>query len=132
MVFVLRCIWRRISSGLGIPGVGVAPGLNGFFNVSGSGIPGVGVPPFGKTFAAFGSGIPGVEFDDGAIGLVDKPGGRLLASTVTLPAPTAEFAFAFAEFEFESAEPHADRKSANDRKKMLTETFDINFKTSSI
>ena len=103
--------------------------MNGFFKVSGSGIPGVGVPPFGKTFAAFGSGIPGVEFDDGAMGLVDNPGGRLLASTVTLPAPTTEFVLA--AFEFESADAHPERKIANDSKKMLTEIFDINFKTSS-
>ena len=127
---MLRCICLLISSGLGIPGVGVAPGLNGFFRVSGSGIPGVGVPPFGNTFAAFGSGIPGVEFDDGAMGLVDNPGGRLFASTVTLPAPT--FAFVFAAFEFVSADPHAEIKIARNSKKMLTEIFDIKFKTSLI
>jgi hypothetical protein len=104
--------------------------LNGFFKVSGSGIPGVGVPPFGKTFAAFGSGIPGVEFDDGAIGLVDSPGGKLFASTVTFPAPM--FEFAFTALEFESAELHAEMKIAEKSKKVLTEIFDIKFKTSSI
>ena len=86
-MFVFRCIWRRNSSGLGIPGVGVAPGLNGFFKVAGSGMPGVGVAPFGILFAFRGSGMPGVVFVDGGIGLVDKPGGKLFASTATLPTP---------------------------------------------
>ena len=71
-----------------MPGVGVAPGLNGFFRVSGSGIPGVGVAPFGILFAALGSGIPGVVFADGGTGLVERPSGRSFASTETLPTPT--------------------------------------------
>ncbi len=42
-----------------MPGVGVVPGLNGFFSSSSLGMPGVGVVPFGNgpEFA----GIPGAE-----------------------------------------------------------------------
>jgi hypothetical protein len=123
-----RCICRRISSGLGMPGVGVAPGLNGFLKVAGSGIPGVGVAPFGMLFASRGSGMPGVLLPDGAIGLVDNPGGRLFASTFTLPVPTAELEFALA---FESADPHAETMTSKVKIKTLRKTFDINSKTSS-
>src|SRR5829696_3437517 len=58
----LRCICLRNVSGSGIPGVGVAPGLNGFLRFAASGMPGVGVAPFGIALALFGSGIPGVVF----------------------------------------------------------------------
>lgn len=44
-------------------------------------MPGVGVVPFGIAFAAPGAGIPGVVLAEGAIGLADKPGGMLFAST---------------------------------------------------
>jgi len=47
-----------IVAGSGMPGVGVAPGLNGFFNSAGLGIPGVGVVPFGK--GEMFAGMPGV------------------------------------------------------------------------
>ena len=66
-----------------MPGVGVAPGFMGLPIVLGSGMPGVGVVPFGKTFTWFAGGIPGVVLVDGGIGLVDSPGGKLLASMVT-------------------------------------------------
>ncbi len=46
LTFIWRCICFRKVSGSGIPGVGVAPGLNGFLRVAGSGMPGVGVAPF--------------------------------------------------------------------------------------
>jgi hypothetical protein len=88
VIFVFPRICLRSVSGSGIPGVGVAPGLNGFRRVSGSGMPGVGVAPFGRLFAFFGSGIPGVAFAEGGIGLVDNPGGKLFASTFVLPVPT--------------------------------------------
>jgi hypothetical protein len=106
-----------------MPGVGVAPGLNGFFSVSGSGIPGVGVAPFGILFAAFGSGIPGVLLPDGAIGVVERPSGNLLTSTLTFPDPAATFAFAFV---FDSAEPHPEIKSDKHKAKRQIKTFDIN------
>jgi hypothetical protein len=83
----LRCSCLRSSSGLGIPGVGVAPGFMAFRSSSGLGIPGVGVAPLGTLLAFAGSGIPGVEFDDGAIGLALNPGGKLLAFTATFPLP---------------------------------------------
>ena len=97
VALALRCIWRRISSGLGIPGVGVAPGLKGLRRFAASGMPGVGVVPFGMLFASLGSGIPGVVFVDGGIGLVERPSGKLLATTATFPLPTAGIEL---EFEF--------------------------------
>jgi len=123
--FALRCICRLISSGVGMPGVGVAPGLNGFRRFAGSGMPGVGVAPFGTLFAAFGSGIPGVVFADGGIGLVDSPSGKWLASTATLPLPTPETEFEF-EFEFmELLEEHAATIDTFKRNKQMR-FFDIN------
>jgi len=83
---LLLCICLRKVSGSGIPGVGVAPRLNGFLRLAASGIPGVGVPRFGTTFAFFASGMPGVLFPDGCIGVVDRPSGRLFGSTVTFAA----------------------------------------------
>lgn len=69
------------------------------FAFLGSGMPGVGVAPRGTlTLAA--AGIPGVEFPDGAIGLAESPGGRLLASTVCIVGRLA-----FAALEFDSAPP---------------------------
>ena len=105
-----------------MPGVGVAPGLKAFFKLAASGIPGVGVP-FGMLLASLGSGIPGVVFVDGGSGLVDRPGGKLFASTLTFPVPTAGFEFAFV---FDSAEPHADIKTAVQPKKRIAKTLDIN------
>ena len=108
-----------------MPGVGVAPGLNGFRRFAGSGMPGVGVAPFGTLFAAFGSGIPGVVFADGGIGLVDSPSGKWLASTATLPLPTPETEFEF-EFEFmELLEEHAATIDTFKRNKQMR-FFDIN------
>lgn len=101
--------------------------MNGFLKFAASGMPGVGVAPFGTLLAFFGSGIPGVVFPDGGIGLVDKPSGKLFASTVTFPAPADWFVLVF-----DSAAPHAGIKIAKDKTKRTTKTFDINFKTSSI
>lgn len=50
-------ICLRISSGEGIPGVGVGPFFGPFFISSGLGMPGVGVAPFGMF--AITVGIPG-------------------------------------------------------------------------
>ena len=107
-----------------MPGVGVAPGLKGFFRFAASGIPGVGVP-FGTLLASFGSGIPGVVFADGGSGLVDRPGGRLFASTLTLPPPATEFAFAL---EFDPPELHANIKAIVLTKKRPAKILDINKK----
>jgi hypothetical protein len=125
VAFALRCICRRISSGLGIPGVGVAPGLNGLFRFAGSGIPGVGVVPFGILFATFGSGIPGVVFVDGCIGLVERPSGKLLASTVTLPLPAFGFELAF-ELTVDPSDEHEAASIDMDKRKRPTRFFDIN------
>jgi len=105
-----------------MPGVGVAPGLNGFFNSSGLGIPGVGVAPFGTLFASFGSGIPGVVLVDGGIGLADKPSGRLFASTDTFPTPADWFEF---EFEFEPELAHAPASIAVNSAAISNETLNI-------
>ena len=118
--FVLRCICLRISSGLGMPGVGVAPGLNAFFSWAGSGIPGVGVVPLGTLFTASAEGMPGVEFADGGIGLVDRPGGRLLASTLLLTTVTFELV--------SPGEPHPAIRTTAVNKSAGNETFDIDQK----
>lgn len=82
-----------ISSGEGIPGVGVTPGLRPFLSVAGSGMPGVGVAPFGKL--AIVGGIPGVELPDGWIGSGFSPGGILAGSSfMALFALTLEFVLA--------------------------------------
>ena len=99
-----------------MPGVGVAPGLNGFLKFAGSGIPGVGVVPFGILFASLGSGIPGVVFVDGGIGLVERPSGKWLASTATLPEPAFGCALAF-EFTFESLDEQDAASIAADNRK---------------
>jgi hypothetical protein len=87
-------------------------------------MPGVGVVPFGILFAAFGSGIPGVVFVDGGIGLVERPSGKLLASTVTLPLPTPATEFEF-EFRLELLEEHAASTDTDKRNKQMR-FFDIN------
>jgi hypothetical protein len=81
-------------------------------------MPGVGVVPFGILLAAFGSGIPGVVFADGGIGLVDSPSGKLLASTATLPLPTpgTELEFEF-EFALELLEEQAASTDTSKRNK---------------
>ena len=80
-----------ISSGEGIPGVGVTPGLRPFLSVAGSGMPGVGVAPFGKL--AIVGGIPGVELPEGWIGSELSPGGILAGSSfMALFALALEFA----------------------------------------
>ncbi len=76
-------ICLRISSGEGIPGVGVTPGFIGFFISAGLGMPGVGVAPFGRLATV--AGMPGVEAFDGGIGEVDNPGGRFAGSILTAP-----------------------------------------------
>ncbi len=87
-------IWRLISSSLGMPGVGVAPRFSGLPASPGSGIPGIG--PFGVIFACPGGGMPGVEFADGASGLVENSGGKELASKLTMTFPFV-LALEFAE-----------------------------------
>lgn len=90
IVFTTRFICRRISSGEGIPGVGVAPGFGFTFTFAGSGMPGVGVAP----------GCPGT-FEAGILplkitGLFEIPGGRFVAFRLTVPMPGGRFAaFAF-------------------------------------
>jgi hypothetical protein len=118
-------ICRLNVSGSGIPGVGVAPGLNGLRKFAASGIPGVGVAPFGTTLAFAGSGIPGVVFADGGIGLVDKPGGKLFASTLTAPVPTP-FTFVFATVFDSVVEPHANISTEKLKAKRQIKTLDIN------
>ena len=87
-------------------------------------MPGVGVAPFGTAFAL--AGIPGVMFPDGGIGLVERPGGRLFASTFTNPAP-APFALEFA-FALDSVDdPQADIKTDRDKREII-KTFDIKIK----
>jgi hypothetical protein len=94
-------------------------------------MPGVGVAPLGTLLALAGSGIPGVEFDEGAIGLVEKPGGKLFASTVTLPDPAIfEFALTFTLVSVD--DPHAATKSAKDKSEIETRILDIKLKTSFI
>ena len=56
-------ICLRISSGEGIPGVGVTPGFTFFLSSASLGIPGVGVAPLGRL--AITAGIPGVDAFDG-------------------------------------------------------------------
>ena len=93
----LPCIAFFISAGLGIPGVGVTPGLMPRLSSSGLGIPGVGVPPFGKT--VFVAGIPGVVFADGCTGCGFIPSGIFAGSILIGPDPTpftAVFALALA------------------------------------
>ena len=84
-------ICLRISSSDGMPGVGVTPGFIGFFNSTSLGIPGVGVAPFGTLIGL--AGIPGVGVPVIGTGLVERPGGRLLLSSVTarLALPLALF-----------------------------------------
>ena len=82
--------------------------------VFGSGIPGVGVPPLGAIATWFAAGIPGVEFDDGGNGLVDKPGGILFASTVTLTfVLAAVFAFGVAVLQADETPIAAQAKVIN-------------------
>lgn len=54
------------------------------------------------TLALPGEGMPGVVLADGAIGLAERPGGRLFASTFCI---TGRFVFAAAVLEFEPASP---------------------------
>ena len=100
-------IIRLISSGEGMPGVGVRPGFIPFFSCSGLGIPGVGVVPFGSCVAPFAE-IPGA-LAGGVIGSVESPGGRFALSRVTklfalLFALTLAFRFAL-EFVAEPPQP---------------------------
>lgn len=64
-----------------MPGVGVAPGLRGFFNSSAEGIPSAGETFDGTVRVVFAAGMPGVEFALGSIGFVESPGGILAGST---------------------------------------------------
>ncbi len=107
-----------------MPGVGVAPGLKGFLSSAGLGIPGVGVAPFVIVLAAFGSGMPGVVLADGGIGFTDSPSGKLFASTVTFPTPTASLAFVFA-LVVSVDEPHAEIKAIKDKSSNAVNNLDI-------
>jgi hypothetical protein len=81
-----------IVFGSGIPGVGVLPGLNGWFAFFGS-IPGIGVPPFGSEFiltTAALAGMPGV-FPETGSGLVVIPGGSGWLVAVVLTALALAF-----------------------------------------
>lgn len=69
----------RISSGEGIPGVGVAPGFMGLLIFDGSGMPGVGVAPLGTAPFEL---TPGT-FAGCWIGLAESPGGKLAGSRLT-------------------------------------------------
>lgn len=90
-------------AGSGIPGVGVTPGFTILFAAFGSGMPGVGVTPLGMAFTTFeGGGIPGVVLVLGTIGLAERPGGRLFASSCLKPLVLFAAAFAFDAL-FESA-----------------------------
>ena len=102
----------RISSGDGIPGVGVAPGFAGLI-FEPSGIPGVGVAPFGTAPFEF---TPGT-FAGCCIGLAESPGGRLAGSSLTATG-AALVAVVFAavealEFAVLAAPPQANEKDAN-------------------
>jgi hypothetical protein len=102
----------RISSGDGIPGVGVAPGFAGLI-FEPSGIPGVGVAPLGTAPFEL---TPGT-FAGCCIGLAESPGGRFAGSRLT--ATGAAFvavvfaAFEALEFEVLAAPPQANEKDAN-------------------
>lgn len=102
----------RISSGDGIPGVGVAPGFAGLI-FEPSGIPGVGVAPFGTAPFEL---TPGT-FAGCWIGLAESPGGRFAGSrlTATGAAFVAGLFAAVEAFEFVvfSAPPQANEKAAN-------------------
>lgn len=118
-----NCFFR--TSGSGIPGVGVAPfgavPVICFFNVFSSGIPGVGVAPFCKfALTDFGSGMPGVVFAEGGIGLAERPGGRFFGSIFVMI-----FVF-FAEFDvFSLAGEHAKPVRKLTKIKTKTNLFDI-------
>ena len=102
----------RISSGEGIPGVGVAPGFAGLI-FEPSGIPGVGVAPFGTAPFEF---TPGT-FAGCWIGLAESPGGRLAGSRLTATgAGFVAVVFAPVEalvFAVLAAPPQANEKDAN-------------------
>ena len=71
------CIWRRIVSGSGIPGVGVAPGFTSLPTILIRGSPG-GVMLAG-TLAFPDAGRPGAELT--VTRSPERPGGRLLGSS---------------------------------------------------
>ncbi len=93
--FESRCICRLISSGDGIPGVGVAPGFIFTFTFAGSGIPGVGVAP-GRTVLA---PVPITVLPFIMIGLLEIPAGRFEPLRFTGPTPTMFTPFAMFAFE---------------------------------
>ena len=108
-----RFICRRISSGEGIPGVGVAPGFGFTFTFAGSGMPGVGVAPGWP--CVFEAGI----FPLKITGLFEIPGGRFAAFRLTAPMPAAFVPFAFGS----GVVPHAVKTMnvvANNNNKEIT------------
>jgi len=120
----LPCIIFFNSAGLGIPGVGVRPGLMPRFSSSGLGIPGVGVAPLGRTI--FVAGIPGVVFAEGWIGCVESPSGMLAVSIFTGPFPTLDaevFELLFAG----SVPPQPNEIAAAARAVIIMSNFNIIF-----
>jgi hypothetical protein len=99
------------SSGEGMPGVGVAPGLNGFLSSASLGMPGVGVPFGNFEFAA----APGAPFAFVITGLAEMPGGMFAGSSFTSAGFAFEFAFAEA-VEFDDAPPPQPNKNNVNRK----------------
>ena len=95
-------------AGSGIPGVGVAPFGSGLPIIFLSGIPGVGVPPAPVRLALAGSGMPGVVFEVGEMGPVERPAGIFFGSMFTLP--FARFALALGSLGDWQAMP--DKKAA--------------------
>jgi len=122
LMFAGLAIIRFISSGEGIPGVGVRPGLIPFFNCSGLGMPGVGVVPFGIWIEPF-EGIPGA-FAGGETGCTDSPGGKLALSRVTAT-PVLTFELLFIEFAFDVDEPPHPTISTLNKPMTTTKILDI-------
>ena|GEM_PF-3108764 len=108
-----------------MPGVGVAPGLNGFFSSASLGMPGVGVVPLviALTFV----GIPGVCAFDISTGLAESPAGKFALSSVTA---MLAFVLVFAEFaEFvDAVPPQAIDKTTEIKNTKSERIFCINFK----
>ena len=112
------------SASLGMPGVGVAPGLNGFFNSASLGMPGVGVP--------FGSGAGFAEipstFAAGWIGLAERPGGMFAGSSLTSVGELVfllAFVFPLAVLLDVAAPPHAMANRAETIASVISAYFNM-------
>jgi len=105
-----------------MPGVGVAPGLNGFFSSASLGMPGVGVVPLEITLTF--AGIPGVWALDIWRGLAESPAGKFALSSVT-----ALLAFVFVLVELvEAVPPQAIDKATEIKNTKIERIFCINLK----